>query len=518
MGFTNASRTLLAAFGGAFVLAGCAVGPDYVRPSMDVPAGFKEAAKNAAGAADSGWKTASPQVIDTRQPWWDAYQDAVLSGLMSQANAANQNIRQAEAQYREARAIADAARANFWPTVGLNAGATRSRAVSAGASASGAATRLGTDYSAGLGASWEPDVWGSVRRAVEAGDADVQASADDLAGARLSIQAALAQDYLQVRVIDLQSDLYAATTSGYARSLALTQHQYAAGVVLRSDVALAESQLKTAQAQAVDLEAQRSQLEHAIAVLTGQAPASFSLPALPARTAQAAPATTTATTTTATAATTPTADAAPFHVQLPSIPTGLPSELLERRPDIAGAERRVQAANAQIGVAKAAFFPQIVLSATGGFNSGTAAALFNTPSRVWSLGAALAQTIFDGGLRRAHSDQAIAAYDAAVAQYKQTVLGGFQQVEDNLATLRVLDHESVLQADAVTASQLAERLALSQYRAGTATYLSVVTAQTLSLSNQRTAAQLLGRQLAASVALIAATGGGWHANEATSGN
>ena len=500
MGFSNASRTSLLAVASAFLLAGCAVGPDYVRPSMDVPVAFKEAA----APADSGWKTASPQVIDTRQPWWDAYQDAVLNGLMAQANAANQNIRQAEAQYREARAIADAARANFWPTVGLDAGATRARSLSSGASTSGATTRLGTDYSAGLGASWEPDVWGSVRRAVEAGDADVQASADDLAGARLSIQTSVAQDYLQIRVIDLQRDLYAATTAGYARSLALTQHQYAAGVVLRSDVALAESQLKTAQAQAVDLEAQRAQLEHAIAVLTGQAPASFTLAALPAQT------TPTPTTTTA--------DAAPFHVQLPSIPTGLPSELLERRPDIAGAERRVQAANAQIGVAKAAFFPQIVLNATGGFNSGSAAALFNTPSRVWSLGATLAQTVFDGGLRRAHSDQAIAAYDVAVAQYKQTVLGGFQQVEDNLATLHVLDNESRLQADAVTASQLAERLALSQYRAGTATYLSVVTAQTLSLSNQRTAAQLLGRQLAASVALIAATGGGWHAAEATSGN
>lgn len=508
MGFSNVSRTLLAAFGGAFVLAGCAVGPDYVRPSMDMPVAFKEAGHDADEPADkpadSGWKTASPQVIDTHQPWWDAYQDAVLSGLMTQANAANQNLRQAEAQYREARAIADAARANFWPTVGLNVGATRARAPSAGANTVAATgltnavvtTRLSTDYSTGLGASWEPDVWGSVRRAVEAGDAGVQASADDLAGSRLSIQAALAQDYLQVRVIDLQRDLYAATTAGYARSLALTQHQYAAGVVLRSDVALAESQLKTGQAQAVDLEAQRTQLEHAIAVLTGQAPASFSLAALPA---------------------TGTSDATPFHVQLPSIPTGLPSELLERRPDIAGAERRVQAANAQIGVAKAAFFPQIMLSANGGFNSGSAAALFNTPGRVWSLGAALAQTLFDGGLRRAHSDQAIAAYDVAVAQYKQTVLSGFQQVEDNLATLRVLGNESVLQADAVTASQLAERLALSQYRAGTATYLSVVTAQTLSLSNQRTAAQLLGRQLAASVALIAATGGGWHAAEATSG-
>jgi NodT family efflux transporter outer membrane factor (OMF) lipoprotein len=414
-----------------------------------------------------------------------------------QANAANQNIRQAEAQYREAQAIAAAAHAGFFPTVGINAGATRAQSNSTGT------VKLATTDTLGLAASWEPDLWGAVRRSVEAGNASAQASADDLAAARLSIQTTLAQDYLQIRVIDLQRDLYAVTTAAYAKALELTQHQYAAGTVLRSDVALAESQLKTAEAQAVDLEAQRSQLEHAVAVLTGQAPASFSLPPL-ASSAQT------------TVASLSSTDA--LHVQLPVTPAGLPSELLERRPDIAGAERRVQAANANIGVAKAAYFPQIVLSASGGFSAGNLASLFNTPSRVWSLGAALAQTVFDGGLRQAHSDQAVATYDASVAQYKQTVLGGFQQVEDNLATLRVLDRESALQAQAVQASQLAERLALSQYRAGTATYLSVVTAQQLSLTNQRTAAQVLGRQLAASVSLIAATGGGWTATDATSGN
>jgi NodT family efflux transporter outer membrane factor (OMF) lipoprotein len=472
----------------ALLLAGCAVGPDYVRPQMDVPAAYKETGP---------WKTATPQVIDASHPWWEAYGDSTLSALVVQANAANQNIRQAEAQYREAQAIAAAAHAGFFPTVGLNAGATRAQSNSTGT------VKLGTTDTLGLAASWEPDLWGAVRRSVEAGNASAQASADDLAAARLSIQTTLAQDYLQIRVIDLQRDLYAVTTAAYAKALELTQHQYAAGTVLRSDVALAESQLKTAEAQAVDLEAQRSQLEHAVAVLTGHAPASFTLPPL-------APSTQT------TAASLSSTDA--LHVQLPVTPAGLPSELLERRPDIAGAERRVQAANANIGVAKAAYFPQIVLSASGGFSAGNLASLFNTPSRVWSLGAALAQTVFDGGLRQAHSDQAVATYDASVAQYKQTVLGGFQQVEDNLATLRVLDRESALQAQAVQASQLAERLALSQYRAGTATYLSVVTAQQLSLTNQRTAAQVLGRQLAASVSLIAATGGGWTATDATSGN
>ena len=477
----RALRAPAAAALAALLIAGCAVGPDYVRPSMEVPAAYKE---------DGAWKTATPQAIDPSHPWWEAYGDATLNGLLVQANAANQNIRQAEAQYREARALASAARAGFYPTLGLNAGANRAQTNS-----TGSIERRTTD-TLGLAASWEPDVWGAVRRSVEAGDASTQASADDLAGARLSIQTTLAQDYLQLRAIDLQRALYATTTAAYARALELTQHQYAAGTVLRSDVALAESQLRTAQAQGVDLEAQRAQLEHAIAVLTGQAPARFTLAALPASENPAL------------------ANAGTLGVQLPLAPAGLPSELLERRPDIAAAERRVQAANAQIGVAKAAYFPQIVLSASGGFSAGKLASLFDTPSRVWSLGAVLAQTVFDGGLRKAHSEQAVAAYDASVALYKQTVLGGFQQVEDNLATLRVLDHESQLQAQAVQASQTAERLALAQYRAGTATYLSVVTAQQLSLTNQRTAAQLLARQLAASVALIAATGGGWHA-EAT---
>lgn len=456
----------------AALLAGCAVGPDYVQPPVETPAAYKE---------DSGWKPATPQRIDASRPWWDLYGDPTLSALMAQANRANQSIKQSEAAYRQARAIAEAARAGFWPTVGLNGGASRAKTDTNG-------IRLGDDYSLGLSASWEPDVWGAVRRAVEADDAGTQASAADLAGARLSIQSTLAQDYLQLRVTDLQRRLYAATTDAYAKSLALTQHQYAAGVALRSDVALAESQLASAQAQAVDLDATRNQLEHAIAVLTGQPPSTFSLAPLDAA-----------------------SDA--LLATIPVIPAGLPSALLERRPDIAGAERRVLAANANIGVAQAAFFPQLMLSASGGFSSATIGALFNTPSRVFSLGATLAQTVFDGGLRRAHSDQAIAAYDATVAEYKQTVLAGFQQVEDDLSTLRVLEGESTLQARAVAASQLSERLALSQYRAGTSSYLNVVTAQTLSLSNQRTAAQLLGRQLVASVALIAATGGGWHADE-----
>ncbi len=453
----------------AVLLAGCAAGPDYVRPAVETPAAWKET---------GAWKTAQPQPADSQHPWWEAYGDSILNTLVAQANVANQNIRQAEAQYRAASAAADAARAGFFPTAGLSAGAGRALTNSNG-------VRLGNNETLGFAASWQPDLWGSVRRSVEAGNAGAQASADDLAGAQLSIQAAVVQDYLQLRVTDQLRELYAATTLAYTRALELTQHQYEAGVALRSDVALAQSQLKTAQAQGTDLDAQRAQLEHALAILTGRPPAAFSL----------APATA----------------EHPFEARLPASPPGLPSELLERRPDIASAERHVAQANANIGVATAAYFPSLTLSATGGFSAAQFGTLFNTPSRVWSLGAALAQTVFDGGLRRARTAQAVATYDASVAQYKQTVLNGFQQVEDNLSTLRVLDGEARLQDEAVQASQLAERLALAQYRAGSANYLAVVTAQNLSLANQRTAAQLLGRQLAASVSLITATGGGWNA-------
>ncbi|HKX44628.1 MAG TPA: efflux transporter outer membrane subunit [Burkholderiaceae bacterium] len=457
----------LIALATALALAGCAVGPDYVRPSVDVPAAYKES---------PGWKSADPKPAESGQPWWESYRDPALNALMADAERANQNLHVAEAQYREAKALADAARAGLYPSVGASAGVQRARTNTNG-------VKTGNTVDLALAASWEPDLWGSVRRAIEAGEAGAQASGDDLAAAHLSIQAALAQDYFQLRITDQLRELYAATTEAYARSLQLTQAQYRAGVALLSDVALAESQLTTTQAQAADLDAQRSQLEHAIAILTGRAPAAFSL--APASAAQ------------------------PFEVRVPASPPGLPSELLERRPDIAAAERRVAQANANIGVARAAYFPSLTLSAGAGFSAAGLGSLFDTPSRVWSLGAALAQTVFDGGARRAHDAQAVAAYDAAVAQYKQTVLSGFQQVEDNLATLGVLDRESDLQAKAVQAAQLAERLALSQYRAGTASYLSVITAQTLSLSNQRTAVQLQGRQLAASVSLITATGGGW---------
>ncbi|UHL65420.1 efflux transporter outer membrane subunit [Paralcaligenes sp. KSB-10] len=463
----------------AVLLAGCAVGPDYVRPSMEVPAAYKEAGP---------WKTAQPRQIDSGHNWWQAYGDLTLDHLIEQANQTNQNIRQAEAQYRQALAVAAEARAGFWPTLGIGGGAGRAQTNTNG-------PKLGNNYTVGVTAGWEPDLWGGIRRSAEAGQAASQASAADLAAARLSIQTTLAQDYMQLRVTDLQLDLYARTLKAYQRALTLTQNQYAAGVTLRSDVALAQSQLSTAQAQALDLQAQRSQLEHALAILTGKAPAAFSLPPVPSNSEQTLS----------------------LPMQLPAIPTGLPSDLLERRPDIASAERRAAAANANIGVARAAYFPSLMLSASGGFDSGSFLQWFNVPGRVWALGASLAQTVFDGGLRKARDQQATAAYDAAVAQYKQTVLGGFQEVEDNLATLRILAQEAVAQDQAVQSARLAANLALAQYRAGTSIYLNVVTAQALALSAERTMAQLRGRQLLASVALIKATGGGWSASQLPAG-
>ena len=447
------------------LLAGCAAGPDYQRTPVAAPAAFKEA---------GNWKSAQPQQVDG-QPWWALYGDATLDALMLQANQANQSLALAQAQYRQARAIADSARSGVFPSVGVSASGGRARTNSTG-------VKEGDPVTLGLSASWEPDLWGSVRRAVEAGDAANQASAADLAAARLSVQATLAQDYFQLRATDAQAALYASTVQAYGKAAALTQHQYEAGVALRSDVALAQTQMESADAQRIDLQVQRSALEHAIAVLIGKAPADFSLAPLDSPLARA-----------------------------PVVPGALPSELLERRPDIAAAERRTAQANANIGVARAAYYPHLILSASDGRISSGISNLFSAPARVWAVGAALSETLFDGGLRAARDAQAVAAYDATVAQYRQTVLAGFQEVEDDLSTLRVLGEESVVQERAVQAAQLSERLALSQYRAGTASYLAVVTTQALSLANQRAAVQLQGRQLVASVALVKATGGGWNA-------
>jgi NodT family efflux transporter outer membrane factor (OMF) lipoprotein len=463
----------------AVLLYGCAAGPDYVRPPVATPAAYKET---------QGWKQAAPRDEKPRGKWWEAFNDPLLNALETQVVISNQTIKAAEAQVREARALTDQARAAFFPVVSGNAALTRSggrTSVSGGSVNSTGGLGGANSYNASLDASWEIDLWGKIRRTVEASEASAQASVGDLGAAELSAQATLAEDYFMLRAQDAQIRLLNDTAKEYEKSLQLTRNQYAVGVAGRADVVLAETQLKSTQAQAIDAMVLRAQLEHAIAILVGKPPAEFSIAVEPVPTA------------------------------FPMIPVALPSDLLERRPDIAAAERRAAAANAQIGVAEAAFFPSLTLSATGGFQSTLLSKLFTLPSRYWSLGPDLVEVIFDAGLRRAQTDQAIATYDQSVATYRQTVLTAFQDVEDNLAALRILEQEAAVQDEAVKAARESVTITLNQYRAGTVNYLAVVVVQAALLTNERTALTILGQRLTDSAALIKALGGGWSEAPAT---
>ena len=457
------------------LLAGCSVGPDYKRPEVETPAAYKEA---------GNWKPAEPRDAAARGKWWAMFGDAQLDGLMAQVDISNQTIAAAEAQLRQATALTAQSRAGWWPTVTGTLQATRSKPSQTTGPVIGTTATKRTIYSAPLNASWEADLWGKVRRAVESGEASEQASAADLVNARLSVQSELAQSYFQLRALDSQKKLLDESVAAYAKTLELTMNRYNVGVVSRADVAQAETQLQSTRAQALDVGLQRAQLEHAIAVLLGKPAANFALEsAVDPRSLAAAP---------------------------PPVPAaGLPAELLERRPDIAAAERRMAAANAQIGVAKSAWFPAATLSATYGVQSATTQNWFTLPSRFWSIGPALALTLFDGGRRAAVSDQAVASYDQSVATYRGTVLTAFKEVEDNLAALRVLEEEAAVQGEAVKAAQLALDISLNQYRAGIITFLQVVQAQTAALSNQRAALDVQSRRVAASVLLVKALGGAW---------
>ncbi len=458
-------------------LAACAVGPDYVRPGLDVGAAFKEAQ---AGAP--GWTPAQPGVV-ADSAWWDVYGDTVLDGLMDRLNTTNLDIAQAEANYRQAQALVQGARASFFPTVGLDGGVTRSGSGSrSGGSGGNGSSTVGNVFNLAGSVSWEADLWGSIRRNVEASQASAQASAADLAAARLSAQSTLAQDYFQLRILDEQKRLLEATVEAYERSLTLTQNRYNVGVSGKGDVSVAQTQLENTRASLIDLEWQRGQFEHAIAVLLGVAPSTFALPAMA------------------------------FTQQVPAIPVGLPSQLLERRPDVAGAERRTAEANAKIGVAVAAWFPDLTLSASGGFRSGEFAQWLTAPARYWSIGPALAATLFDGGLRNAQIDAARAAYDAQAAAYRQIALGALREVEDYLMKLRVMANEQQVQARAVAAARQSLVYTRNQYEQGLVDYLSVATVQATALSTERNAISLVGDRLIASVQLAAAVGGGWDGN------
>jgi len=471
---------------------GCAVGPDYHRPDLTAPAAYKE---NADGHA-SEWRRAAPGDALKRGAWWETFGDPPLDELERHIDVSNQSLKQAEAQYRQASALVSAARANYFPTLAVSASATRSGRFGSGSIVSGGTVIGGSSstessssshpantFSLPFTASWEPDLWGRVRRTVEGDVASAQASEATLESTRLSLHAELATTYFQLRVVDEQKRLLDDTVAAYRKSLQLTQNQYNVGVAARADVVQADTQLKAALVQAIDLGISRAQFEHAIAVLIGKAPADFALPPQP------------------------------LKVTPPAIPVDVPGTLLERRPDVAVAERQAAAANAQIGVATAAFFPNLSLSATAGFQSSSFSKWLTAPSRFWSLGPQLAETIFDGGAREAQVAQARAGFDAAAANYRQVALAAFQNVEDNLAALRILEAEAVAQADALKSAETGLTIALNQYRAGIVSYLNVVTAQATAYSNERNALNILGNRLTSSVALVKALGGGWQATD-----
>jgi NodT family efflux transporter outer membrane factor (OMF) lipoprotein len=457
----------------ASVMSGCMVGPDYQRPSAPVSVAFKEAA---------GWKAASPQDELPKGPWWALYQDPQLDALVAQVRLNNQNVAQYAAQYRQALALVRGSRAELLPTVSATGATTRSETGtgSSSSSSAGGAGGPSNEHSATLSLSWEADIWGKLRRTVEEDRANAQASAADLANATLSAQSSLAQDYFQLRILDRRIALYQDTIKGYERYLQIIQNKYDENIVSRADLSTGKTQLHSAQASMLDLQWQRAQYEHAIALLMGKAPADFSLAA-----------------------------DAKWDYHVPSVPLGVPSRLLERRPDIAAAERAMAASNAAVGVATAAYYPDLTLSASGGYQGSTMSNLFSLPNRFWSIGPSLTGTLLDFGKTKATVEQARAAYDASVATYRQTVLTGLGEVEDYLVELRTLEPELVARRNSAEAAEDSASVSRDQYEAGVIDYLDVATTQATSLSERQTLLSLVGTQLVTSVQLQAALGGSW---------
>ena len=446
----------------------CMVGPKYQRPGALAPPAFKE-------APPAGWKEAQPNDGALRGQWWKVYNDPRLDALEDQVSISNQNVLAAEAQFRAAKAAVSVARGGLFPIV--------TAAPSATDSGTGTPSNVRRLYTIPVDVAWQIDIWGSIRRGVAANSALAQASAAQLENARLLYQAELAADYFQIQGLDALRQLLDATVKSYERNVQLTQDRFDGGVASQGDVALAQTQLETARVELADLGIQRAQFEHAIAVLTGKPPSDLSMPA------------------------------APNQAPPPVSSIGIPSTLLERRPDVAAAERQVAAANEQIGIAKAALYPSLAFSAGAGLETTVIGDLFTWPSRFWSVGPQLAETLFEGGKRRAQVKLTEAAYDATVANYRQTVLTAFEQVEDSLAQLRILSEEGVIADRAVKAAQQSLDISTTQYSGGLANYLQVITAQTSLLQNQRSVVDILTRRMAASVSLIQALGGGWNASQ-----
>jgi NodT family efflux transporter outer membrane factor (OMF) lipoprotein len=452
-------------------LSGCEVGPKYHPPVVQAPPTYKEA---------GNWKPAQPNDQNLGGTWWTMFQDPQLDALELQIDVSNQNLKAAEAQYRQSRAVLRQSRADYYPTVTAGPSATRDHISASRPPLSSTFDGVTyNDFVLPVDFSYQLDVWGRVRRMVESNREQAQASAADLATVNLSMHADLALDYFQARSLDAEEQLLNSTVKEYEQALELTQSQFRGGLASEVEVKQAMTQLQTVRAEAIDVGVLRAQYEHAVAILIGKPPAEFSLPPLP------------------------------LSAPPPLIPIGVPSELLERRPDIAAAERRVAAANAQIGVAESAYYPSINLGGSGGFESSSITTLLTGPSGLWSFGGSALMTVFDGGRRRALTDQAIAAHDYQVVAYRQNVLTGFQQVEDNLAAVRILENEAKVEDEAVVAAQGSLNLSIKRYKGGVTSYLEVITAQDAALTDEVTAVNILGRRMANTVLLIQALGGGW---------
>lgn len=464
-------KTMLTLLTSATLCAGCAVGPDYVRPEVNTPAAYKEV---------SGWSKAAPADAQSKGEWWTLFNDPVLNDYQQRVMSANQSIAAASAAYAQARAIVREQRSAIFPTIDLGAGATRANINNAG---TGAATTR-NNYKVDIGATWEVDVWGRIRRSIEGAKANAAASAADLANARLSAQGELASDYWQLRETDAEIALVKATVEAYQRNLQITQNRYDARIAAKTDVLQAQTQLASTQANLAGLESQRAQLEHAIAVLVGEPPSTFSIAV------------------------------AEWNPTLPEIPEAVPADLLQRRPDIAAAERRVAAANAGIGVQTAAYFPTLSFTGSGSTSATAISRLFDASTYLWSLGLSATETLFDAGARKANVDAARAAYDETVADYRQTVLSAFADVENQLIALSVLQRQYELRKQASAAADEAEQLTLNQYRAGLISYTDVVSVQATALNARTSLAQAARDRQTTTVALIQALGGDWNVRDA----
>jgi NodT family efflux transporter outer membrane factor (OMF) lipoprotein len=467
-------KVSLVAISLACLLASCTVGPKYTKPNVPAAPAFSEPPPTSFKEVN-GWTPANPADSEIRGKWWELFRDEQLDVLEEQVEPANQTLRAAEASFRQARTLIAINRSALYPTVSAGPSITSNRSYSP---VNNQNYQYGL-FSLPINVSWDADFWGRIRRTVATAREQYQASAADLENVKLQLQTELAVDYFEAHSLDAQKQLLDDTVAAYYKALQLTQNRYSGGIASKAEVAQAQTQLDQTEAEDMDVGTARAAFEHAIAVLIGKTPEEFKLPAVA------------------------------LHAEPPAVPLGIPSQLLQRRPDIASMERQVAAANEQIGIARAAYFPDLVIGATGGLQAGNIVNWFNWPSRFWSVGPQLVETIYDAGRRRAEVTSALAGYDLAVANYRQSALTAFQEVEDNLATLRILEQEYGKQHEASAAAENSLQLTLNRYKGGLVTYLDVITAQTIALTNERTEVDILRRRMDATVELIKALGGGW---------